>query len=209
MSTAVFVVEDHTLVRQSLVALLEAADDIEVVGQAASVEEARPRVLAQPPDVLMLDVNLPGEDGLSYADEVHREGVPTRVLVLTMHEDVESLRRATEAAVAGYLTKVATQDEVLTGVRSIAAGGSYLSPCVAAAMMDAARGAGSPERLTDRESEILQLLAKGERVGDIATRLCLSSKTVQNHLSHVYTKLGVESGAQAVVEAFRRGLVHL
>ncbi len=205
----VFVLEDHTLVRQSLVALLEAASDIEVIGQASSVEEARPRVKAAPPDVLMLDVNLPGDDGLVFAQELRSEDIGVRILVLTMHDDVTSLRRATEARVEGYLTKIATQDEVLTGVRSLAAGGSYLSPVVATAMMDVARGRDAPERLTSRETEILEHLARGARVQDIADALFLSSKTVKNHLSHIYTKLGVESGAQAVVEAFRRGLVHV
>ncbi len=206
--TTVFVVDDHTLLRQSVVATIAAADGFEVVGDVGSVEDARPRVLAgDPPDVLVLDVNLPGMDGIEFAQEVRTAAPGVRILLLTMHEDARSVRRATTAGVAGYLTKVATQDELLSALRSLAVGGSYLSPVIATAMMDAARHQDDPDQLTEREAQILERLARGERVVDIALSLCLTTKTVQNHLSKVYAKLGVESGAQAVVAAYRRGLV--
>ncbi len=206
----VFILEDHTLVRQSLVELIDSQHDMQVIGAAATYAEAVGPILTRQPDVALLDVGLPGvQDGLDVAQRLRDEDCPTAVMLLTMHEDTRSLHRANDAGVRGYLTKVCTTDEVVTGVRSLAAGGSWLSPTVASRMMDVARGRVATATLTERETVVLLQLAQGRRMQQIADDLALSAKTVKNHLSHVYAKLGVESGAQAVVEAYRLGLVHI
>ena len=127
--------------------------------------------------------------------------------MLTMHDDDATLRRATEAAVDGYVAKTASTDEVVTAVRTVAEGGAYVSPAIAMRMMRLASGARPGHTLTDREVEILRHLAAGLRIQDIADTLFLSTKTVKNHLTSVYSKLNVETAAQAVAEAYRSGLV--
>ena len=199
--------DDHTLVRQSVGKLLNGSAGMEVVGEASDGTQAVDLVRLHRPDVAVLDVSMPGMDGLEAAERMREDPGDVRILMLTMHDDDGTLRRATEAAVDGYVSKTASTDEVVTAVRTVAEGGAYVSPAIAMRMMRLASGARPGNNLTEREVEILRHLAQGLRIQDIADTLFLSSKTVKNHLTSVYAKLHVETAAQAVAEAYRVGLV--
>jgi DNA-binding NarL/FixJ family response regulator len=205
--TRIVVADDHTLVRQSITKLLDSCDDLAVVAEAATGEQALDMIRVHAPDVAVLDVSMPGMDGLDVAVALRRDAPNVRILMLTMHDDDVTLRRATQTAVDGYLSKTASTDEVIAAVRSVAAGGAYVSPTIASRMMRLASGTGAGANLTTREVEILRLLAHGSRIQDIAKELFLSTKTVKNHLTNVYAKLGVDTAAQAVAEAYRTGIV--
>ncbi|MFA9445162.1 response regulator [Egicoccus sp. AB-alg6-2] len=207
--TRVVVADDHTLVRQSVVKALAQAPDVVVVAEAADGASAVAAVLEQQPDLVVLDIAMPGTDGFSTAEQVRRLVPAVRVLFLSMHDDDTSLQHALALGAEGFVSKSAPVAELLDGVRRVAAGERYLSTT-----LEARHGAGGsgmdttpPPALTVREREILGLLARGLRPGEIASTLAVSIKTVKNHLTSVYQKLGVDTGAQAVAEAYRRGFV--
>ncbi|HSK24945.1 MAG TPA: response regulator transcription factor [Egicoccus sp.] len=203
----VVVADDHTLVRQSVVRALAQADDVEVVAEAADGPGALAAVREHQPDLLMLDIAMPGVDGFATAEQVRRAAPDVRILFLSMHDDDASLRHALALDADGFVSKSAPVSELLEGVRRIGAGERFLSAALADRQLVLATDTDtSPPSLTGREREILGLLAQGHRPGEIASSLELSIKTVKNHLTAVYNKLGVETGAQAVAEAYRRGL---
>lgn len=199
--------DDHTLVRQSVAKLLDGTDGMKVVGEAADGSQAVDMVRLHRPDVVVLDVSMPGMDGLEAAARIREDPGDVKIVILTMHDDDGTLRRATEAAVDGYVAKTASTDEVVNAVRTVAEGGAYVSPAVAMRMMRLASGVRPGSNLTQREVEILELLAGGQRIQEISDALFLSPKTVKNHLTSVYAKLDVETAAQAVAEAYRSGIV--
>jgi DNA-binding NarL/FixJ family response regulator len=205
----VAIVEDHAMVRQTIGRLLSAEDDVEVVFESGTAEDALPKFHGEKPDVALLDVSLPGMDGLTLAARVRRELPDIRLIFLTMHDDDSTLARAVGLGTDGYVPKTADSQELLDAVRTVGDGGSYVSPSLIGKVMDIAGGrtvsAGS--RLTERELEVLRLLAAGKRPDDIADDLYLSVKTIKNHLTSVYAKLGVETAAQAVVEAYQLHIV--
>ncbi|MHB8511930.1 MAG: response regulator [Actinomycetota bacterium] len=202
----VVIVDDHALVRQSIARVVESTEGFNVVAQAGTPDEGAIAVVQYRPDLVILDVGLPGRSGLELAASLKAESPGLRVLFLTMHEDEATIAQAVLIGADGYVLKSATTDELLHALRAIAAGGSYLSPAVARRVMTRARSS-SVIALTDRELEIIRMLARGSRPSDVARSLCLSLRTVRNHLANVYAKLGVSSAAQAVAEAFNRGLV--
>ncbi len=206
--TRIVVVEDHTLVRETVVKVVSAQPDFEVVGQAGRAEEAFDVIRRNQPDLALLDVSMPGMDGFDLATRLKELQPDVRLIFLTMHEDDRSLQRAMSVGVDGYLPKTASVDEVLRALRAVAEGGSYLSRDIARRMMDLASGRPSDGvNLTERELDILRLIAAGVRPAQVAERLFLSLKTVKNHLTSIYAKLGVETAAQAVAEAYRLGIV--
>ena len=209
--TRVVIIEDHTLVRQSLVKTLEAEPDFEVVGEAGRGDEGLDLIRQHKPDLAILDITMPGGNGLEIASQLRQAAPDVRFLFLTMHEDDASISRAIGIGADGYVLKTASTDELLQAVKAVAEGGSYLSPAIARRVIDLAGGkrSGSGSRLTERELEILRLLSEGNRPAEVAAKLFVSIKTVKNHLTSVYAKLGVQTGAQAVAEAYRRGLVSL
>jgi len=207
--TRVVVVEDHTLVRQSLVKTINAEDGFEVAGEAGWGDEGLALIAKVSPDVVLLDITMPGGNGLEVAAQMRTAAPKTRFLFLTMHDDDASISKAIALGADGYVLKTASTDELLTALHAIAEGGSYLSPAVARRVIDLAGGKSPTANLTDRELEILRLLAQGARPGQVAEKLFVSIKTVKNHLTSVYSKLGVQTGAQAVAEAYRKGLVSL
>jgi len=207
--TRVVVVEDHTLVRQSLVKTIGTEPGFEVVGEAARGDEGLETIKRAQPEVVLLDITMPGGNGLEIAKELRTSFPEVRFLFLTMHDDDATISKAIGLGADGYVLKTASTDELLTALRAVAEGGSYLSPAVARRVIDLAGGKPPGTTLTERELEILRLLATGARPQQIADKLFVSIKTVKNHLTSVYAKLGVQTGAQAVAEAYRRGLVSL
>jgi DNA-binding NarL/FixJ family response regulator len=207
--TKVVVVEDHTLVRQSLVKTINAEQGFEVVGEAGRGDEGLALIAKHSPEVVLLDITMPGGNGLEVAAQMRSAAPNSRFLFLTMHDDDASISKAIALGADGYVLKTASTDELLAALRAIAEGGSYLSPSVARRVIDLAGGKSASANLTDRELEILRLLSSGARPGQVAEKLFVSIKTVKNHLTSVYAKLGVQTGAQAVAEAYRRGLVSL
>lgn len=207
--TRIAIVEDHTLVRQSLVKTVQAEEGFDVVGEAGRGDEGLAVVKRTLPDMVLLDITMPGGNGLEIAKQM-KEALPhLRFLFLTMHDDDATISKAIGLGADGYVLKTASTDELRSALHAIADGGSYLSPSIARRVIDIAGGKPAPTALTERELEILNLLAEGNRPATIAGRLFVSIKTVKNHLTSVYAKMGVETGAQAVAEAYRRGLVSL
>ena len=206
--TTIVVVEDHTFVRQSLIRTLSAEVAFRVVGEAADASSGVEVVRKTRPDIVLLDVGLPGEDGLACAGMIRRDDPEQKIVLLTMHEDDATIRGAVSIGIDGFVPKSASTDELLRALGMVADGGSYLSPSVARRVMALAggRATGVGSRLTDRELEILRLVAQGYRPRDVADRLFVSLKTVKNHLTSIYAKLGVTSGAQAVALAYQHGL---
>ncbi|HEX9775720.1 MAG TPA: response regulator transcription factor [Actinomycetota bacterium] len=207
--TRVVIVEDHTLVRQSLVKTVESEAGFEVAGQAGRGDEGIEVIKREKPDVVVLDITMPGGTGLDVAAQMRTAAPDTRFLFLTMHDDDATISKAISLGADGYVLKTASTDELLTALHAVADGGSYLSPAVARRVLDFAGGKAPGATLTERELEILRLLSTGARPAQIASSLFVSIKTVKNHLTSVYAKLGVQTGAQAVAEAYRRGLVSL
>lgn len=199
----IVVCDDHTLVRQSLVRMVSSLG--EVVGEASNGREALAAVERLQPDLLLLDVNMPAPDGLEVAQQVRAERPDTKIAIVTMLDDDETLRRATTVGVDAYLTKSSSSTEFVSAITSVLSGGQWVSPAVASRLMGLTQTA--PDDLTEREREVLVELAAGERISGIARKLFVSEKTVKNHLTSIYAKLGAETGAQAVAVAYRSGLV--
>jgi two-component system, NarL family, response regulator NreC len=200
----VLVADDHTLVRQSIVKTVSGESDVEVVAEASDGVEALRLAEEHQPDLVLLDVAMPGLDGLSVATELRKKRPDVRIIMLTMHDDELSVERALSIPVDGFVSKSSAIAELVSAIASVRGGGRYLSDGLPQ------RAPGSPSAsagLTARERQVLQLLSEGLRPGEIADRLFLSIKTVKNHLTSVYNKLDVETGAQAIVEAFNRGIV--
>ncbi len=207
--TRIVIADDHTLVRQSLVKLVHAESDFEVVGEAERGGAVCETVQRLRPELLVLDINMPDVDGIQVATQLRRLLPEVRILFLTMRDDDATIRRVLALGADGYVPKVASTDELLQAIRAVAKGGTYLSPVIARRVMDMAGGRSvSPAgQLTQRELEILRLIAAGSRPADVAEKVFLSLKTVKNHLTSVYAKLGVQTAAQAVAEAYRLGIV--
>lgn len=208
ITARIVVVEDHVLVRDSLVRAL-ASDGHEVVGACADPDEAVAVVTATEPDVVLVDINLGCDmDGVELASRLRAAHAGVRVTVVSMHDDERTVRRAMVAGVSGFVSKDEPLEELLHAVRTVAQGGSYLSSRLASSVMAMMGGrTTAADHLTDREAQVLQRLAQGERTSEIADALFLAEKTVKNHLTSIYSKLGVGSAAQAVSEAFQRGIV--
>lgn len=199
----VFLVDDHEVVREGLRRMLERCPDIDVVGEAGTSREALAGVAATRPDVVLLDLSLRGEQGLDVLDALRRQDAPPAVLILTVHDDEELVRRAARGGARGYVLKHTSLGELAAAIRRVAAGGtSYDQEVVGALLGDDAR---SDVALTPRELDVLRLLAAGLTNRDIGARLFLSPETVKTHLQSLYRKLGAEGRAHAVAVALRRG----
>lgn len=208
----VFLVDDHTVVRQGLRLILEDAPDMTVVGEAATAEEALHRVPAVQPDVVLLDVHLPDQSGVAIAREVHRRAPHTRILILTVSDRHEDVFEALQAGARGYLLKSASAEEVITAIRQVMSGGVVLPPEVAARLVedltqDPMGGGQVQEPLTSREREVLRYLACGLSNKEIARQLGISENTVKSHVRHILAKLNVRSRVEAATYAVRMGLV--
>jgi len=200
------VADDHPVVRDGIVGMLSSDPDIEVVGQASDGAEAIALARAFEPDVVLIDLRMPGTEGLTAIRELARLGVPSRVVVLTTYDSDADVLPAIEAGATGYLLKDATRDELVRAVHAAARGHAVLAPSVASRLVDRVR---TPEAtlLSPRELQVLALVADGATNREAGARLHVSEATVKSHLLSVYAKLGVGDRAAAVAEGFRRGLL--
>ena len=199
----VLVVDDHPLFREGLNGLFATVPDIEVVASVGDGETAVRRTLEHRPDVVLMDLNLPGVPGLEATRRIVASDAEAAVLVLTMVDDDDSVMAALQVGARGYVLKGAAQEEVLAAIRAIAAGGAVFGPGVAGRVLSGGRSV-RPHDLTEREGEVLALIADGRSNSEIAHELGVSLKTVQNHVSRVLTKMQVRDRTQAALRT--RGL---
>lgn len=203
----VLVVDDHPVVRHGLIAILRYEQDIEVVGDAADGVEAVRLILERRPDVVLLDLRLPQLSGIEVMRQVRAQAPLVRFLVLTTYDTDEYIAPALAAGAQGYLLKDATPDELARAVRALVQGGAALEPGVAARLLERMSETERGEELSGRELEVLRRLVAGASNKAIAVQLNLSENTVKSHISHIFSKLGVQSRAEAVGVALQRGLV--
>ncbi len=212
----VVIADDHHLVRQGIRALLEKADDIEVVGEAADGHEAIKLVERSVPDVLVIDLSMPRLDGLQATERVRALRAPTQVVVLSMHCDGTLVRQALQSGARGYLLKRSVTEELLLSVRAASRGEVYLSPAISESILadfltarSEAKPSGAPDRLTSREREVLQLIAEGDTNSAIAQKMSISIKTVEKHRASLMSKLGVHDLAGLIRTAIKHNLILL
>jgi two-component system response regulator NreC len=210
----VLVVDDHALVRSGLRLLLDADPDITVEDEAGSAEQAVRKARLHKPDVVLLDITMPGRSGLEVTAEIKRAAPKAAILVLSMHDDSAYVREAFEQGASGYLLKEAADQELLTAVREVAAGHQYLHPMLGARLASgethsdleaASRAAAIP--LSEREQEVLRLLAAGHTNQQIAKTLFISVRTAETHRAHIMKKLHLTTRAQLVHYALQHGLL--
>lgn len=200
------IVDDHPVVRDGLRGMFAGEEGFEVVGEAANGNEAVSRAEAHQPDVVLMDLRMPGMDGVAAIRMMGEKGLAARVLVLTTYDTDSDVLPAIEAGATGYLLKDAPRQELLRAVRAAARGESVLSPSIAARLMNQVRQP-VKESVSQRELDVLQLVAAGSTNREVAERLFISEATVKTHLLHIYAKLGVNDRAAAVGAAFERGLL--
>jgi DNA-binding NarL/FixJ family response regulator len=202
----VLVVDDHTIVRNGLVQLLAAAGDLEVIGSAGDGPTAVALSAEHRPDVVLMDLSMPGMSGIEATRLIGERAPGSQVLVLTSFVDRDRVVEALEAGAIGYLLKDAEPDELISGIRSAARGESPLDPRAARTMLAAQRSTGPLESLTEREREVLTLVADGLPNKQIARQLGISEKTVKAHLTSAFRTIGVDDRVQAGIWARRQGL---
>lgn len=201
----VVVADDHPIVRSGIVALLQTADDVEVVGEASTGEEAVELAVAARPDVVLMDLRMPGINGDEATARILRALPHSRVLILTTYESDDSILTAIEAGASGYLLKAAPQEEILAGLRAVARGEVALAPRIAALLVQRVKT--PAPTLSPRERQVLALVADGNSNPTIAAALFVSEATVKTHLLHAFEKLGVSDRTRAVTRAMELGLL--
>jgi DNA-binding NarL/FixJ family response regulator len=208
MGVRVLITDDHPVVREGLEFMLGMNADIELVGTASDGEEALRYIPALRPDVVVMDMRLPGQDGAEVTSVIKERHPEVKVLILTAEADGDTLRRALAAGADGFLLKTARPPELASAIIDVNSGRSVVAASLTGALFAAARATSSPPSpLSDREQEVLQLLANGQTNKEIAATLFVSEATVKTHVENILRKLGVADRTQAVAEAFRRGLV--
>jgi DNA-binding NarL/FixJ family response regulator len=211
----VVLADDHNLVRAGIRVLLERIDGVEVVGEAADGRSALALIERERPDLALLDIGMPGLNGLEAAERIAREAPHTRLVILSMHANESYVAQALKLGVAGYILKEACVDELPVMMRAIACGDTYLSPGISKQVVEAlrarlagGRAGGTPaELLTPRQREILQLLAEGQSTKEIAHVLGLSAKTIETHRAQLMGRLGIHDVPGLVRFAIRSGMV--
>ena len=206
----VLIVDDHAVVRQGLKAFLRVQEDIEFVGEAANGDEAVTQALSVQPDVILMDLIMPGMDGVETMRRLSAAGVDAKVIVLTSFSEDDQVLAAVKAGAAGYLLKDVQPQELGNAIRSVHAGDAQLHPSVASKLMREVAAAGSRHKdadaLTARELEVLKALARGMSNKEIAAELGVAEKTVKTHVSSILRKLGVADRTQAALYAVRERL---
>lgn len=208
----VLIADDHMMLREGLKQLLELDGDIAVVEEASDGLECLELVKEIKPDVLLLDINMPKMDGLSVLDRIRKDKNHTKVIILTIHNEIEYLVRAHDKGANGYVLKDSGTNVLKKAIRIVAKGESYIEPSMLPQLKERLERANSndeEEFLTKRELEVLKLLAEGLFNKEIAHKLCISEKTVKNHVSNIFKKIGVSDRTQAAVYAIKNNYVDL
>jgi DNA-binding NarL/FixJ family response regulator len=209
----VLIADDHAILREGVRALLAATDDIDVVGQASDGREAVDACKKLDPDVVLMDIAMPGLGGIEAALEIRKEGMRAKVLVLSQYEDREYVRRLLKAGVSGYVLKKSAGSELVGAIRAVQRGGLVLDPEVARAAMeehDPKHAGGDPyEALTDREKQVFRLVAEGRSNKEVAEDLGISVKTAMSHREHVMQKLDLHNRTELVRLALKLGVIRI
>jgi two-component system response regulator NreC len=210
----VLIVDDHAIVRDGVRMILEAQPDIEVVGEASDGREALEAARQLSPGVVLMDIAMPGMNGLEATAAIRQELPDVQVLILTMHEDYEYFFEVLRAGASGYVLKGASSDDLVSAIRAVHQGGVYLHPAVAKNLvsdyvkrMEPGEDRARYDGLSDRERQVLKLVAEGETSRQIAEELFLSVNTVQTHRAHIMEKLGLHNRTDLIRYALRKGLV--
>jgi two-component system response regulator NreC len=211
----VLLADDHAVLRSGLRLLIEKQPGVEVVGEAGDGDEALARVKALKPDLVLLDINMPGLDGLSALPRIRQESPNSRVLMLTMHDDVSYLQEALRAGAAGYVLKRAVDNELLMAIQAVMRGETYVHSALTQKLLqkmdaDASPGKDEPDpwaALSDRERDVLRLVALGYTNQEVADELYLSVKTVETYRARGMEKMNLQTRAQLVKAALKRGLL--
>ena len=210
MSVRVLIVDDHAVVRAGLKLLLDAEDDIEAVGEAGNARDAVFRMRSLKPDVVLMDVVMPGESGLEATAKILHESPETKVLVLSMQDDPRYVREAFAVGASGYVLKEAADTELVAAIREVANGGRYVHPTLGARLVTAdaeERRRADEDPLSDREREVLRLLALGHTNQEIAQMLYISVRTAETHRAHIMQKLRLQTRAELVRYALSQDLL--
>lgn len=210
----VMIVDDHSLIREGLTQILELEDDIKVIAQASNGRDAVDQAIILNPDIILMDINMPIQNGLSAIKDLKSKGCCSRIIVLTIHEDREYLLEAINIGANGYVMKDAEANHLIDAIRNVYNGGKYIQPSMASDLIYAINR--SPYRvvkerfnqtdLTPREIEVLLLIADGLNNKEIADELFISEKTVKNHVSNIFKKLDVADRTQAAIYVFKNHL---
>ena len=206
-TTSIVIADDHAVMRSGLRMLLEAEDGLEVVAEAGDVEETIRKLKGYKPNVLLLDLHMPGGPSLQFIPEMREASPATHILVLTMQNSPGFVREALRAGAIGYVTKEAADDELVEAVRLAADNQPYLHPKLGARLATEPADDGPPDDLTEREVEVLRLIALGHTNTEIASQLYLSVRTVESHRAHIQQKLRLTTRAELVRYALDHGLV--
>ncbi len=204
-ATTIVLADDHTVMRNALRLLLDAEEDFEVVAEAGDAESAVRFVRGHKPTVLILDLNMPGRSSLDAIPDIQEASPQTEIVVLTMQNEPAFARRALQAGVRGYVLKEAADSELVQAVRSAAAGNTYLQPALGARLASTVNG--ETDELSERERDVLRLIALGHTNAEVAEQLFISIRTVESHRAHIQQKLRVSSRAELVRYALEHGLV--
>ena len=212
----VLIADDHAIVREGVKALIGMADDMEVVGEAADGREAIARAQALEPDVAVMDIAMPGLGGLEATLEIRKDNPQAKILVLTQYDDREYIRRFLKAGVSGYVLKKAAGSELTTAIRAVSRGGLVLDPDVAREAMreqvgpaTSGQAADPYEALTDREKQVLKLVAEGHSNKEVAELLDISVKTAMSHREHIMQKLDLHSRTDLIRFAIQQGVIRV
>ena len=212
----VFLADDHAMVRQGLASVRASAPEIEVIGEAGDGQEALKKIRSIRPDVAVIDITMEGLNGLEVARRIRNSHPKIRVLILSIHSQEEYIIEAFKIGASGYLVKEAAVDELIAAIKAVYKGQAYLSPSIARRLIDdyldktQVPHTESPEpRLTDREVEVLQLVAEGKSNSEIASLLNISIKTVSTHRAHIMKKLDIHNALGLAKYAIRKGLVQI
>jgi DNA-binding NarL/FixJ family response regulator len=213
--TRIVIADDHSLVREGITALLKLHDDVEIVGEAADGKEAIEKAAELAPDVVILDISMPGLGGLEAAVEIKKKHPDLKILVLSQYDDKEYVSRFLKAGVSGYILKKAVGSELINAIRAVVRGEYYLYPSIASGVIDGYLGRKKPEaedpyeKITPREKQVLKLIAEGNTMKDIANHLDISVKTVIAHQSNISDKLDIHTRANLIRFAIQKGIVKI
>ncbi len=206
----IMIVDDHTIVRDGLKQIIAQTSDMEVVAEAGDGSEMLDLIKEQPCDIILLDISLPGRSGIDYLKDMKHLSPNLPILILSMHPEEQFALRAIKAGAAGYLTKKSASRELITAIRRVADGRKYVSVDFAEnILMELDRDGESPlhKRLSDREFEVLQMIARGNTVSEIAGELHLSAQTISTYRSRILAKMNLKSSAEITYYAIKNGLV--